>query len=349
MLNIEAKINSVSYQPTMADKLVSYDISELDDALKHSCFKLRLNSNHEYALSQWVSPKRTRSYPYARVYHTLAYGGKRVTLIPVIKDEGYDGDRDYIQWDTIALMSLLQVHVILVYYVSAEAHETKENKITNQQIDQCYLNKKLPQLSNYKSDALHWNMKQAESIVALFNQALDHYGRIAETLKIRIHNRKSAEKRIKQIERAYLSFREESRKHAKLAQYRESRTIQPKEKLIQADKAIITISNFLNGVYYLTADEARISGNKIMLVEARHTKSTRFPSKDDILDGCVKMHLFSNLSEVNVGEFSYTPQAVLKLTNAGRIKPENLSNKNRELLNRVEYEALSNGFLLELG
>jgi len=349
VLHIEAKINSVSYQPTMADELVSYDISKLDEALKHPCFKLRLNSNHEYALSQWVSPKRTRSYPFARVYHTLAYGGKRVTLIPVIKDEGSGGDRDYIQWDTIALMSLLQVHVILVYYVSAEVSEKKENKITNQQIDQGYLHNKLQQLSVYKSDALHWNMRQAESIVALFKQALDHYDQIADTLQIPIHCRKSAEKRIKQIEKAYLSFREESRKQAKLAQHRESRTIQPKEKLIQADKAIITIGNFLNGVYYLTADEARISGNDILLVEAKHTKSNRLPSKDDILDGCIKMHLFSNLSKVNVGDVSYNPQAVLKLTNADGIKPEDLSIGNRELLSMVIHEAESNGFMIELG
>jgi len=57
------------------------------------------------AISKWVSPKRTRSYPCERVYNTFSTT-KRVTVIPVIKDEGAAGDRDFLQWDTISLMSL---------------------------------------------------------------------------------------------------------------------------------------------------------------------------------------------------------------------------------------------------
>ncbi len=69
----------------------------------------------KFAISKWVSPKRTRSYPYERVYNTLGFS-KKITIIPIIKDEGAKGDRDFIQWDTISLMSLLDVYVILAYY-----------------------------------------------------------------------------------------------------------------------------------------------------------------------------------------------------------------------------------------
>ena len=55
-----------------------------------------------FGLSKWVSPKRTRSYPYARVYNTLRCP-KRITVIPIVKDEGKNGDRDFIQWDTVSL------------------------------------------------------------------------------------------------------------------------------------------------------------------------------------------------------------------------------------------------------
>ena len=54
-----------------------------------------------------------------REYNTLS-NGKKITVIPVVKDEGFDGDRDFIQWDTISLMSLLDVYVILAYYSVAE-------------------------------------------------------------------------------------------------------------------------------------------------------------------------------------------------------------------------------------
>jgi len=50
--------------------------------------------------------QRTRSYPFERVYNTLEHS-KKITVIPVVKDEGMTGDRDYIQWDTVALTDVL--------------------------------------------------------------------------------------------------------------------------------------------------------------------------------------------------------------------------------------------------
>ena len=56
-------------------------------------------------------------------------GAKKVTIIPFVKDEGADGDRDFIQWDTISLMSLLGVFVIVAYYSTAEKNSdySKQN------------------------------------------------------------------------------------------------------------------------------------------------------------------------------------------------------------------------------
>ncbi len=54
---------------------------------------------------------------------------KKITVIPIVKDEGASGDRDFIQWDTVSLMSLLDVFVIFAYYDKADK---KDRKITNQ-------------------------------------------------------------------------------------------------------------------------------------------------------------------------------------------------------------------------
>jgi hypothetical protein len=89
---------------------VQYDIEEFDKALSESgSFILEIDKENRIAVSRWVSPKRTRSYPYARIYDTLSFSGRKVTIIPIIKDEGKDGDRDFLPWDTISLMSLLGV------------------------------------------------------------------------------------------------------------------------------------------------------------------------------------------------------------------------------------------------
>ena len=101
----------------------------------------------KFALSKWVSPKRTRSYPFERVYNTLSFS-KKITVIPIIKDEGENGDRDFIQWDTISLMSLLDVYIIFAYYDSAEINPRLDGKITKQKFNNKYVKSKIDEISH---------------------------------------------------------------------------------------------------------------------------------------------------------------------------------------------------------
>lgn len=135
-MNLFAEIEGINYTPFLCRRLREYPLLKLEEALrKDSVFILNMDKNHKVAISWWVSPKRTRSYPYARVYDSLAFQGKRVTVIPVLKDEGKEGDRDFLQWDTISLMSLLGVYVIISYYKDAQRNPRFKNKITNQRFD----------------------------------------------------------------------------------------------------------------------------------------------------------------------------------------------------------------------
>ncbi|MCW1295018.1 MAG: hypothetical protein QXP07_04175, partial [Candidatus Parvarchaeum sp.] len=128
--DIFAEIRGIKYQPFLCKKLNVFDFDNIDWLLqKEASFLLKVNGG-QVAVSWWVSPKRTRSYPYARVYDTLSFTGKRVTIIPVLKDEGKDGDRDFLQWDTVSLMSLLGVYVIISYYSDASRNPRFRNKIT---------------------------------------------------------------------------------------------------------------------------------------------------------------------------------------------------------------------------
>lgn len=66
MLN--AQIQNFSYKKCWYECLESFDFKNIN-ALPSKCF---INFNNKtFALSKWVSPKRTRSYPYARVYDTF--------------------------------------------------------------------------------------------------------------------------------------------------------------------------------------------------------------------------------------------------------------------------------------
>ncbi|MYE89068.1 hypothetical protein F4X33_08760 [Candidatus Poribacteria bacterium] len=343
-MDIYAEITGIEYEPLLCSDLESFYYEELGAALSNeTAFMLRADSNAQLALSWWVSPKRTRSYPYPRVYNTLGFAGKRVTIIPVIKDEGQRGDRDFLQWDTISLMSLLCVNVIISYYVDASRSTRYADKITDQKFDIEHVTGKVDRLMSYQSSALHWNMNQVENIGEVGLQALNAYSAISERLGVQMHSRTSAERRIDQLRSGHEEFRNLSRALAQQAQHRETITVQPKER-VTGIKGKLTIKNYLGGYYYLTCDEVEIHGDEIHLIEAKHTRSARLPSHEDIKDGLLKMILFTNLKHLKVGDKDYTPVPILKLTTGAGFNLNSLSHSQRALLTDLEQEARTNGF-----
>ncbi len=176
---INANITGISYTPFLCKTLPMYQYNEpnqFETALDtESAFLLNFseNNNNIAAVSTWVSAKRTRSYPYARVYNTLGHSGKKITIIPFVKDEGADGDRDFLQWDTVSLMSLLDVYVIIAYYTRADKSKRYANKITNQRFDTAYIRDEIQKLLSYQSSALHWNIQQIDALGDVAKQAKD--------------------------------------------------------------------------------------------------------------------------------------------------------------------------------
>ena len=347
-MDVSAKIIGIKYSPLLCRTLNEYPISELDKALsKDGTFILAIGKNKQIALSWWVSSKRTRSYPYARVYDSLGFQGKKITVIPIVKDEGKEGDRDFLQWDTISLMSLLGVCTIISYYSSAERSSRYPHKITNQRFDITHIKEEINNLLCYQSDALHWNLAQIEQAGEIGQKALDSYEKISKKLGVEMHSKEFAEKRVNKLLQGKEYFMTLSRNLAKKAQERESVTIQPKEKL-SGIKATLTIKNYLGGYYFFTCDEVSIEKDIIYLIEAKHSKQSSIPSLGDIKDGLLKMVLFTNLKEVKIGKREYKPAAVLKLTSTLRFKKEKLRRSYLESLKLLKKEAEKNHFQVVL-
>ena len=260
-MDITAKITGIKYTPFLCRKLNVFNLKNIDEALsKEATFILKVDDKNQIVVSWWVSAKRTRSYPYARVYDSLLFSGKKITIIPIEKDEGREGDRDFLQWDTVSLMSLLGVYVIITYYKEAVPSSRYDNKITEQRFDTNFIRNEIMKLMSYQSDALHWNLSQIDKVGEIGQKALESYDKISKKLKIEMHSKESAEKRIQELLKGKESFMNLSRNLAQKAQQRESVTIQPKEKL-KGSKANVTIKNYLGGLYYFTSDEAEINKN----------------------------------------------------------------------------------------
>jgi len=344
MRTISAKITGVAYKPLLCKHLKTFKLNQLDAAMSKAGSFLLETDRATFAVSWWVSAKRTRSYPYARVYDTLSFSGKKVTIIPVFKDEG-GGDRDYLQWDTVSLMSLLGVYVIIAYYVNAEVNPRFPDKVTNQRFDYDYLKRKIEELTDYQSDALHWNMLQVDELAAITEKAKEAYAKISEKTGVKMHSVKGVDKRIAEIMKSQESFMSFSRKLAKTAQHSESKTRHEKENLA-GGKGKITIKNYLGGEYYFTADELRIRGNTVFLIEGKNTAREKLPALEDIKDGLLKMVIFCNLKAVSFDGKRLTPKAVLKLTSTGGFDASELPESQKKILATLKAEAEENNFNL---
>lgn len=320
-MQIEAQITKIGYQIFLASELTKIPLNSFNcNTAPTAC--LVEDGDKVFAISKWVSPKRTRSYPYERVYNTLNYP-KKLTIIPIVKDEGASGDRDFIQWDTVSFMSLLDVYVIFGYYCKATR---KGSKITRQQFDNEYIIQKIKEIESFHSSALHWNLKEIkEGFQGILRKVKECYTQIEIDTGIQLHNVKGIDNFRKKIGEEVEEFMAFSRGKALKAQLREWKVIQPKEFLLSASKATITISNYLGGKYYLTVDELQIDLDAAILCEGKHSKNALLPSKSDIKDGLLKMILFSNLSNVKIGENVYKAYPMLALT-SNRLKGSVLSN-----------------------
>ncbi|MDR3613242.1 MAG: hypothetical protein P4L53_06735 [Candidatus Obscuribacterales bacterium] len=345
-MEIEASIKGITYQPFLCKTLSSFSHDQLREALAISTtFLYSFADLKQVAISIWLSPKRTRSYPYSRVYDSLSFGGRKVTIIPLVKDEGADGDCDYLQWDTVALMGLLGIYVIPAYYDGAQSNPAYKNKITNQLLSANYLEQRLIELENYHSSALHWNLEQFERLSEVGELALAAYQAISNKLNVQLRSTKSLLNKMRELKSGKEDFLSLSRLRSQSAQRRESNTVQPKE-FFSGNKASVTIVDSVGGTYFLTADHCEIVDDVVLLVESKHSNTRALPAMDDIKDGLIKMTLFSNLTSVHHNSVQFKPLAVLRL--AAHASFNTLTDSQVKHLTLLQREAVVNGFRLDL-
>ena len=348
-VEISGEVENIKYNQSLADDLRTYKFENFDINTAAGAFLLASGSE-KVAVSRWISPKRTRSYPYERVYDTLSFSGKKVAVIPVVKDEGLGGDRDFLQWDTISLLSLLDVHVVLAFYDDAEKNTKKADKITSQKFDKNFVLNRLSEIFEFAGTAREWNEKEAKQLKSVFEKAKSAYREISEKTKTYLHDETALDELIKASETPQL-FIEFSRSKAKKAQGRESETLQPKEALASDTKGRITIRNALFGKYFFTVDETRIDSDEVFLIEAKHSQRAKIPGKNDIKDGLIKMMLYTNLKNVKLGSKPVKSQVQIRLTSAklsGSIASDESSEKFNSFCSDNLIDPKQKSFLAKL-
>lgn len=316
-LNFEGFIKDVQYKAFLSEGLPKYDFENFDINQVGTFGKI-IFPNGEFAFSKWVSPKRTRSYPFERLYNTFN-SPARLTIIPVLKDEGLDGDLDRIQYSTVSWMNLLNVYIVLAYYDKAVKNirplQLARNKITNQEFNINSVNDQILKISQYKQSALHWNRTLVEdNFVSIYKQALDSYENISKLTGVRVHERTIQEQYLATIMRDFINFKDISLRGSKLASLRETQTSHNFEYLSDGSKATFQIENYLGGTYYLTADEVIQDNNVYIIQESKNATKGFLPGLSDIKDGLFKLILYSNLHTLTLDSNPVNFRSRLKLT-----------------------------------
>lgn len=310
-------IRDVSYQAYLGDTLGAYDYDTFDINTARACGTLGFLSG-QIGFSRWLSPKRTRSYPFERLYN-IYNAPMRMTVIPVLKDEGLDGDLDRIQYSTVSWMNLLNVYIVLAYYSDARknssAKQSHREKLTGQKLDNELVRAQMLEISQYKQSALHWNRSLIEDrLVPIYNLALHSYERISQSTGVRVHDKMVQTLYLDKLMKDFSQFKDISLRGSRGAALRETSTAHSFEYLVDGSKATFEIENYLGGVYYLTADEIVQEGDVFVIQESKNATAGFLPSLADIKDGLFKLILFSNLDSLTLNDKRVEFQARLKLT-----------------------------------
>ena len=322
ILNFTGFIRDIVYTPCLIPRRIdTYNINNFNINSSKPFGIITLDTpQNTIAFSKWKSPKRTRTYPFARIYNTYNLNSKKVTVIPVIKDEGAGTqNNDRINFITLSWMNLLNVYIILAWYEQADRVQNSPDKITNQKFDNNYINQKILEISHYQSTALHWNITHFErDFATVYLNAVNSYESIEMTQKVKLHPRsKHLEILEKFKNNGYFNieqFKKYTLPRSLEAAHRESRTTHKFEHLADGYKGIFFLSNYLGGVYHLTADEIYKEGDTFIIQESKNVNNKKLPSIDDIKDGLFKLMLFTNLESLFLDNTEVKFTTRLKIT-----------------------------------
>jgi hypothetical protein len=235
-----------------------------------------------------------------------------------------------LQWDTVSLLSLLDVHVVLAYYGEAAKNQKRADQITAQKFDNDYVLARLNEIFNFQGTTRQWNERETKQLKNVFLKAKTAYREISKNTKTYLHDEAALDELIKYTETPE-KFIEFSRSKAQKAQSREFKTLQPKEALSSDTKGRVTITNALFGKYFFTVDETRVEPETVYLIEAKHSRRAKMPSRNDIKDGLIKMMLYTNLRNVKFGAKSVNYEVQIRLTSEKLNGSVNSGAKTEEL------------------
>jgi len=257
-----------------------------------------------FDIIKFTTPKRTRSFPMARMFEILSSPHKKVALVPIVKDEG--AQADYLGFETVSIINTFGFYCILSYYDDAEIKVGKSTKITSQKLsfESIITDLTLIDSENYSTDK--WNTKIIQNFETFLNLAKHGYDKIANKLGLNendLRSIKNIDSHLKIIKEkgldGYISWKN---KNKLVSQYSELHTLQPKEDVISELKPIALDIYFSNDfgfkspiVFHVAIDEFYMSKDRFWFIEKKKRSKARTDTKNNIIESIFRDILYSSL------------------------------------------------------
>ena len=323
MTIIDGVLSDDRYRHYWKKALIELDIIDAQNSKNKKNIFLYRHDDDLAVISVWTSPKRTKTNPLPRVFSTLGHSGKKITIIPVLKEEGVSGEQNLIHANTVYWMSSLGVYVIIGYYTKAilgtvgkQSSNAKEGKPSNegkpkfadQVLNLNDIRRQINLIMTGNSDVNIWNSRQIQQIPKLLQKSIETYEEMG--IKHNVPLKKQAlEKKKKKAQVWGMDIRimfDDFTRDEIAAQNRETKTDHKHEDIPEdyGGKGKFNIQCRESEILYLTADAVSIDEDSkvITITEAKNTTKKDFPSDDDIRDDLMKLMLFKKSKFTIKGE-----------------------------------------------
>lgn len=361
-------IKNVNYDPQLTTDLPTYNLSVFDvnTATPQGVIKLPLE-RLDYSI--WDSPVQIKSYPFARIYNTYRSINRRITIVPVLKDNGTDGTLEYIQYSTLSWMNLANVYIVFAYFDKASKYQkSDQNKLIKQILNNNIVKSQIEKLMSYHSSAIHWNRSQfGNNFKLVYRKAIQAYEKISKSTKTEIHPSESKLDYINKMRMDCRKYEGISIDGLKSADIEKDRGLH-ENKYEEASKSIFYLIDGYGGVYYLTAKDVWQLRDAFIIQETRYSSKSFLPPICQIQDGLFRLVFFGNIDTLyrNGHQVKFQPRLSLfgSMVNGNLYLPCNdkefntfirknrdtISNKDMDTLQKLRLETQKNqSFVVEIG
>ena len=308
------------YTACVIEPLKTFPLSEFDINRAKASGLIKTDTT-EVAYAKWVSPKRTQISSLARTYNSYSASktvSKTLAIVPVLKEDGRDGDLDKLHYSTVSSFNLLNTYLVLGYHNHADKNSTPSavdrDKLTNHRFETESVRSQIQAIINYPKNAFHWNKQLLETQFGeILRQALDAYWKISDRTGVKIHPYTGMD----QYQLSVLADLEAFKKNS-LTKIQEDTELSPGVALLKyqvsGSRATFAIETDRGGRYPLMPESLFWLTDRYVIQESRNSPKKPFLDLSEIQEALLKLIPYASLHSLQLNGEAVQFSVRLKLT-----------------------------------